>query len=205
MIQNNFTPGKVRRILNEQPTEQFFDKSFQKFDAVVAEGLLTDTQRKLSFTVLLEMQKLGIPIPTDILLEKAPIPDKKGLIEAIKKQQEAEQQAAEKQQQLQMAQLQAQIDLAKSQEAANVGLRHERDSRVLSNVGLAKERRAESISDLEKATLDKIKGAKELMGIDLGSLQQFIDIVNSLRSQEEAALTTIPNKVAEGTQQTPAL
>jgi len=184
MIQNNFTPGKVQRILGEKPSEQFFNKSFQKFDAVVAEGVLTETQRKASFITLLEMQKIGIAIPPELLVEKAPIPEKKDLIEAITKQQQAAQQQAEQQQKLQAAQIQSQIKLADSTAAANVGLRHERDSRVLSNIGLAQERRFESLKDLEQANLDQIKAAKELMGVDINQLQQLINIVQSLQQKE---------------------
>ena len=184
LIQKNFTVGKVRRILNEEPTEQFFNKAFQKFDTVITEGLLTETQRKASFALMLDMQKLGIPIPPDILLEKAPIPEKKDLIEAIQKQQEQVAQAQQQKQELEMAQIKSQINLAEARAMADHGLGVERISRIEENKALAVERRAEAIKDLELATLDKARAAKELQGIDISQLQQLIDILNTLQAQD---------------------
>lgn len=188
LIQANWGPGKVGRILGEKPSEQFFNKSFQKFDSVVTEGTLTETQRKASFITLMEMQKLGINIPPEILIDKAPIPEKKDLKKAMEQQAQQAAQAQQQAQQLQMAQAKAQIELAQARADADRGLRHERDSRVLSNIGLAEERRAESVSDLERATLDKLKAAKELIGIDLNSLSQLLEIVSKIKQQEEATL-----------------
>ena len=183
-VQKNFTPGKVRRILNEEPTEQFFNKAFQKFDTVVTEGMLTETQRKASFALMLDMQKLGIQIPPEILIEKAPIPEKKDLIEAIKKQQEQAAQAQQQQQELQMAQIKSQINLTEARALADQGLGVERISRIEENKALAVERRAEAIKDLELASLDKARAAKELQGIDISQLQQLIDILNTLQAQD---------------------
>jgi len=184
MIQSNFTPGKVGRILGKEPSEQFFNKAFQKFDAVVGEGMLTETQKKAHFGTKLEMFKMGLPIPIQTILKDAPLYGTKEMIEAIQQEQEASQQQAQQQQELQAAQIQSQIKLADSTAASNIGLRHERDSRVLSNVALSQERRAESVKDLEQATLDQIKSAKELMGMDLTQLQQFIDVIGSLQEKE---------------------
>lgn len=184
MVQKNFTAGKVRRILNEEPTEQFFNKAFQKFDSVVTEGVLTETQRKASFMVMLDMQKLGIQMPPDILIEKAPIPEKKELIEAIQKQQQQAAQAQQQKQELEMAQIKSQIELANARAMADHGLGVERISRIEENKALAVERRAEAIKDLELATLDKARAAKELQGIDISQLQQLIDILNTLQAQD---------------------
>jgi len=183
-IQKNFTPGKVQRILNEPPSEQFFTKAFQKFDVVVAEGTLTETQRKASFIALLEMQKLGIQIPPDILIEKAPIPEKTDLVKAMQQQQ---QQMAEQQQQqmaIQLEEIKARTNLANARALADEGLGVERISRIEENKALAVERRAEAIKDLEMASLEKIKAAKELQGIDIDQLQKLVDILNQIQQQD---------------------
>lgn len=188
LIQENWQQGKVRRILGQEPSEQFYNKSFQKYDSVVTEGTLTETQRKASFITLLEMQKLGIQIPPEILIDKAPIPEKKDLKAAMEQQAKAASEAQQQAQQLQMQQLQAQINLANARAEADRGLKDERDSRVLSNIGLAEERRAEAISDMERATLDKLRAAKELLGIDLSSLDQLLEIVTKIKQQEVASI-----------------
>lgn len=184
LIQNNFTPGKIARIINQQPTDQFFDKSFQKFDAVVGEGLLTDTQRKATFVTLLEMKKLGIDIPDEMIIDKAPIPDKKELKELILARQEQASQLQQKQQQLELQQLEAQNKLVNARATADQGLGIERLSRIKENEALAVERRAAAIKDLELAALDKAKAAKELQGIDLSQLEKLINILNQIQNQD---------------------
>ncbi len=184
LVQANFSGGKVQRILGEQPSEQFFNKSFQKYDCAVAEGALTETQRKGAFIAMMEMQKLGIAIPPDILIEKSPIPEKKDLVEAIRNQQQQLAQQQQRQQELEMAQIKAQIDLAQARTVADHGLGVERISRIEENKALAEERRAEAIKDMDLATLDKIRAAKELQGIDIDNLQKTIDILNALQLQD---------------------
>lgn len=196
MIQENFTAGKIKRIINEEPTEQFHNKSFQKFDSVVAEGTLTETQRKSSFIALMEMQKLGIQIPPHILIEKAPIPEKKDLVEAMKKQQEQAAKMQEQKMQLEMAQIKAQINLAEARAVADHGLGVERISRVEENKALAVERRAEAVKDLETATLDKVKAAKELQGIDITHLEKLVNVLNALQQQSIEKAQSLETKVA---------
>ena len=184
LAQQNFSVGKVKRILNEEPSEQFYNKSFQKYDCVVSEGSLTETQRKSAFIALMEMQKLGIAIPPDILIEKAPIPDKKDLVESIQKQQQQAAEAQQKQQELQMAQIKAQINLANARAIADEGLGVERISRIEENKALAVERRAEAIKDLDQAALDKIRAVKEIQGIDIGQIEKLVNILNMLQAQD---------------------
>jgi hypothetical protein len=194
LAQANFSVGKVKRVLNEEPSEQFYNKYFQKFDAIVSEGALTETQRKASFLALMEMQKLGIAIPPDILIEKAPIPEKKDLVDAMQKQAQQAAESQKKQEELQMAQIKAQINLAEARAMADQGLGVERISRIEENKALAVERRAEAIKDLEMATLDKVKAAKELQEIDINQLQKLVTILNLLQQQDIEKSKTLGDK-----------
>ena len=69
IIQANWSPFKVARILGEMPTEQFFNKQFQKYDCVVTEGLNTPTQKQQAFAVYFQMFQAGLPIPPEFLVE----------------------------------------------------------------------------------------------------------------------------------------
>ena len=80
---------------------------------------------------LMGMQEMGIAIPPEILIEKAPIPEKKDLIEAIQKQQQQIAESQQKQEQLQMAEIQAKINLANARALADEGLGVERISTSL--------------------------------------------------------------------------
>ena len=196
IMQSNFTPGKVARILGKQPTDQFYNKAFQKYDCVIAEGVLTENQQKAQFIQYSYLKEMGIPVPTDLLIDVAPVVQKKELKEAIAAQEQQQQQQQQMQMQMQMQEIEARTNLVNSRATADQGLGLERLSRIPENNALAIERRAEAIKDLEMASLDKIKAAKELMGIDLTHLQQLFDIIDRLRGKEEEKIGTEDGKKA---------
>lgn len=183
--QKNFTPGKVERIIQEKPSEEFYHRCFGKYDAVVEEGVNTSTQRQQQFLQLLHLREIGLPIPTKVLIENATVSDKEQLIASIEEEEQGQQQQQQQQMQVQMELLKAQIEDLQARAAANLGLNVERKARSISNLGLAQERRMEAIKDLNQSELDKIKAIKELQGIDLSQLTQTIQILHSLREEEK--------------------
>ena len=179
VIQANWTMGKVKRILGKEPSEQFMNKAFQKYDCQVSEGILTDGQRKAQFVQLMQMREMKIAIPDSVLIDKAPIQGKKELLEAIKKQEEGQQQQIQRQQQLENAMLEASIYEKK-------GLGIERLSRVEENKMLAEERRAEAVKDLNLATYHEVEAIKTLEEMDLDNLQKLVEIVQMLKGDQES-------------------
>jgi len=190
MIQANFSPAKVRRVIEEEPSEQFFNKTFQKFDCVVVEGSDTATQRMQAFQQALHLKEIGVPIPSEFLLEMSTLQNKTKVIEQIQAQEQQQAQQQEMQMQIQMQELQARANLANARAEADKGLAVERESRVYSNLSLMKEREMEGVKDLEQATLDKIKAIKELQGIDLDQIQKALVIIEQMKGKEEAAADT---------------
>lgn len=185
-IQKNFTPAKVKRIIEQEPTEQFYNKAFQKYDCELTEGANTPTQRMQSLQQALHLKEMGIPVPTSFLLEMTSFQNKAEMIKEVQQQEQAQAQQQQLMQQLQMMELKAKADLAEARSKADLGLAEERATRSVSNLSLAEERRNESIKDLEQATLDKIKAIKELQGIDLDQIQKAIEIINSMKAEEVA-------------------
>lgn len=184
IIQANFTPGKIKKILEgKEPTAQFYNKAFGKYDAVVEEGLNTTTQKQMQFSQLLQLREAGVPIPDDVLLEASTMQNKKELIEAIQKSQQAQQQQAQQQMQSQMELQQAQADLARARAAADQGLGLERVSRVEENQALAIERRAQAVRDEDAGLLDKVKALKELEELDINHLERLVTLAQMLRTQ----------------------
>ncbi len=193
LIQQNWTPGKVQRILGKEPTEQFYNRAFGKYDAVVEEGLNTATQRQMQFKQLLEMREMGVEIPTEMLIKSSTLQEKNELIEAISQQQQQQQQMAQQQSEMQMQVLQAQIEDLKSRAMANQGLGVERVSRVEENRALAIERIAEAQKDRDLGTLDRIKAIKELTDIDLGQIERAINIIKAIQESQSQEETTNAN------------
>lgn len=185
LIQTNFTPGKIKKILEgQEPAPQFYNKAFGKYNAVVEDGLNTATQRQMQFAQLLQLRETGVPIPDDMLLEASTLQNKNKLVEAVQQKQQMQQQMQEQQMQAQIAQLQAQTQLAQARATADQGLGVERISRVEENRALAEERRAAAAKDEDMALLNLVKALKEIEGIDLNHLQQLLTIASTIKSQE---------------------
>lgn len=164
IIQANWSPFKVSRIINEEPTEQFFSKNFQIYDVQVAEGLDTVVQRQNEFRQLLELQQVtGIQIPPELLLKNSTLQGKDELIEVLSKQQEQQGEMQQQQAQLQLAQLEQQLQNIQADTAQKLALARERVGRTKSNVGLFEERLSEVTQNRAKALREKIGALKELL------------------------------------------
>lgn len=188
LMQQNWTPGKVARIIGEEPTPEFYNRAFGKYDAVVEDGLNTSTQKQLQANQIIDLLERGIlqPLPRiiDQLIDAVNLQNKKEIKDAIAENQQQQAQAAEQQQQVQVQVLQAQIEDLKSRAMANEGLGFERASRVQENQALAVERIAAAQKDRDLGTLDRVKAAKELQSVDLNNLQQALDILKGLQEDD---------------------
>lgn len=185
LIQSNWTPGKVQRVVGQEPSAQFYNRAFGKYKAIVEDGLNTSTQRQMQFAQLLNLRELGVPVPSDILVKTSTLQNKEELINALGQQ---EQQQAQMQMQQQVAQielLKAQIQDLQARAMANEGLGAERASRIQENRALAVERMAAAQKDRDIGTLDLVKAAKELHSIDLEHLERAMNILKSIQQGQK--------------------
>lgn len=183
MIQANFRPGKVKRITEQEASPQFKNKTFQKYDCEIEDGLNTTTQRQNQFATMFYLQQAGLPITSKMLMEASTLQNKSEIIEQLDAAEQATQQQAQKQEAMQLQVMQAQLEDLKARAAANQGLGIERISRIEENMELAKERRASAISELEQASLDKVRAMKELQSMDLAELESLLRINEMLKQQ----------------------
>jgi len=197
IIQSNFTPGKIQRILNEQPSDQFYNKAFGRYDAAIEEGLNTTTQKQMQFAQMLHLREAGVPITTQDLLEAATLQGKKKIIENAVKQEQQAAEAQKMQMQIAMQQQQAAIESAHAKALADKGLANERNSRVDENQSLAVERMHQANRDDSAALLDKIKAIKELEALDLSHLERLLNMANSLKQGEVQSSEAGVKKVIE--------
>lgn len=184
LIQTNFTPGKVKRILEKEPTSQFYNKLFGRYDAAVEDGLNTTTQRQMQFAQMLQLREAGVPISDVDLLESATIQNKKSIIEnAVAKQQQM-QQMQQQMQQVQMQESVAKTNLANARAMADEGLGMERVSRIQENKALAVERRAEAEKDRQQALLNMVEAMQKIDEVDLRQLEKLLSLAKLLKPQE---------------------
>jgi len=181
LVQLNFTPGKVQRIIEEQPSPQFYNKVFGRFDVVIEDGFNTSTQRQMEFAQLIQLKELQIPIPDDVMIRAATVQNKKQLIEKINQIQEQQAQQAQQMQEAQTAEIIARGKMAEAKASSDIGLRMERESRVYSNMGLMEERKNEAEKDNTQAALNVIKSIKELDDIDLEQINKLLGMIQILR------------------------
>jgi len=203
LIQANYGSGKAQRILNDEPTMQFKRQDFQKYDCAVEEGVLTSTQKQLQFVQLLHLKGIGIPIPTEMLLEASTLQNKNKLIEAITQTEQQQQQIAQVQQQQQM-EYQALLTRATEAKAqSDFATAEERQSRAISNVGLFSERESEKAQNMAQAALDNAKAIAELAKLDDERTIQLLKFVLELQNiqkqtQQEESIKAADTSIAIG-------
>lgn len=185
IIQANFTPGKIKRIIEEEPTEQFYNKAFGKYDAAIEDGLNTTTQRQMQFAQMLQLREVGVPISTKDLLDAATIQGKEKIIQNAMQQEQQQSQLQQMQMQAQLQEQQARTQLAQARAVADQGLGMERISRIEENRALAVERRAEGEKDREQALLNFVKALKEIESVDLAHLEKLLSLNNVYKQQAE--------------------
>jgi len=167
MILANYSPQKIQRIINQQPAgilgmeireRTLLAEEVARYDCTPQEGILTETQRQMFYTELLNLQKAGFSIPEEVILEafptQFPAKMKQALIQASKqKQQMMAQQMKEKQ-----------------------ILEKLRGAKIAADVGRAEERHANVEEHHADAALARFKLGKEMQGMDFDRIMQILKL-----------------------------
>ena len=179
-IIQTWTPEKIKRILNEEPTPQIYNKDLTKYDIAVQEGILSDTQKQMYFRQLVDLKQLGVPVSGKMLAQAAPIQGKSDFIEQLEQEEKAQAEAAQRQQQAENQLLQSQGQLAQAKAISDLALSKERFTRAVANLGLEDERASKAVEDRSTTALNKIKAIKELQTIDDDRLVKYIQMIQML-------------------------
>ena len=185
LIQKNYTLGKIRRMIEEEPTNEFRDKSFQKYDAVVANAQLTNTTKQLAFAQRYQLWKDGLPIPVDQLLEGVDMQDKDKLIESIEKQQQAQQQQQDQMAKLQMENQQIVNESLQSKAMSDRALAAEREMRGRLEQYEIVTKHNESEHQKAGAILDKAKAAKEIESMGVDDFIKVFSLIQNIQSGQD--------------------
>lgn len=188
LVQANFTPGKVKRITEQEPRPEFYNKMFGTYDAAIEEGFNTTTQRQVNFAQLLQLRQAGVMVPDAMLLEAATVQNKTTLIKAVEDAQNAQAEAQRIENDMQLRLRESQIKMAESAAEANEGLGMERASRVMENRSQAKENEANAIRNRETGLLNLVKAIKEIEDMDLKSLERMIKLSASINKSVESGV-----------------
>ncbi|MEN8236129.1 MAG: hypothetical protein ABFQ95_01050 [Pseudomonadota bacterium] len=186
-VQLNFGPGKVARIIGEEPTQQFNDESFERFDAVIKQGVKSQSQRDAFYFELLRAVEMFGPekIPVDLIIEEMPMVGHSELRERIQQINEEQKQQEQQQKQQELELIQTQKALIDSQIKLNESSAGEKDGRQLSNIGLLRERESEQVQNIAQANLDRAKTLAEIQNLKTANIQQLMSFLQFLKQQEE--------------------
>lgn len=182
-VQNHYPPGKVERILAERPTEQFYEKEFEQYDAVIKEGVRSKSQKDAYYYELVNLKRDGIvDVPQSEIVKALSMAGLSDLEEAIEKQDEMMAQQAAQQKEFQKMQM----EVLNATKEEKLGLAKERQSRTISNLALKDERESEAQQNIAQAALDRAKAITEVAQMNEDRVMKVLQFVNQLEQQEAA-------------------
>ena len=166
IIQNNWSPSKIKRILGKEPNIQFQTGLFSKYSVLAEEGINTTIQQQQEFVQAVKLNEmLGGIIPPKYLLEKSNLQGKDDIIKAIEEAQQQQAEMAKEAQMIEQAKMEAEIQEISSRSVANIGLARERHGRNEANIGLFEERLSQITQNRASALKDKVDAIEKLLTI----------------------------------------
>ncbi len=196
LIQKNWTYGKVRQVIGEEPTPEFDNKAFYKYGCKVVQGALTETQQQLQLQQLLYFREVtGIQIPDNVIIEASTLQNKEKLTSALAEQAKEQQEMAKEAHDLQMQQLDVDTKTKLAYAESQLGLAAERRNKIGLDAALSVERIQQAQTDRSSSLLNIVKAIKELQSIDIEHLQGYIDIMDRLTPSEAETPKRVESEV----------
>jgi len=186
MMMKNWTYGKFKQVLGEEPTGEFDNKAFYKYGCKVVQSVLTETQQQLELAQLLHLHEIlpGV-VPPGRIINAMTLQNKDELIKEIEANQKAQQDQQNKMAELQMQQMQVdnqtKISYAHSQE----GLAAERVAKIQTDRAVAEDKLKRAHEQDTHALLNLVKIAKELRGLDVDHLTKQVELLKELQPEEK--------------------
>jgi len=127
---------------------------------------------------------MGMPIPDSLIIQNSNLHGKAELNEILDAQAKQAEEAQAKQEQLQMQQMQVMTDGIESKAQSDQALAMERLNKINLDAALSAERISRAEEDRTSGVLNIIKAIKELEGMDLSSILQKVQMLQSLKELE---------------------
>ena len=176
LVQLNYPPQLVQKMINEPPAPGFYNEDLVKFDCTPTEGLLTDSQQNMYYQELKQLLKdfpnefSGVITP-EMLVTASPMQFKTPTLQAIQNAQKS------KQQQAQAAQQQAQTDQALQQAVTQLQV-----AQGIESLADAAEKRSEIPLNMAK-TVSEINKNNASPLVDLVKEQVKLEIAQQKQAQ----------------------
>lgn len=180
-IQNHYPPGKVERILAEKPTQQFYEREFEQYDAVIKQGVRSKSQKDAYYYELVNLKREGIvDVPQSEIVKALSMSGLSDLEKAMaEKDQIVAKQVAQDQEKQKL-----EMEVLNATKEEKLGLAKERQSRTISNLALKDERESEAQQNIAQAALDRAKAITEIAQMNESRILKVLQFVNELEQQE---------------------
>lgn len=185
MMQVNYSPEKVKLITKKEVTPEFYSKTFSRYDVVVEEGLLTNSQKQTEFMQLLTMKQLGMPIPDPLIVKKSDLHCRKELNEILDAQAKQQEEAIQRQIEMENQQMAVTTEGIEAKAKADQSLAMERMNKIHLDEAISAERIQRAEEESTAQLLNMAKVLKELQGLDLTHIQAKIDMLKGLHEIEQ--------------------
>jgi len=186
LIQANYSAEKIKLITKKEPTPEFYTGLFSRYDIVVEEGALTDTQRQNNFMSLMALKQIGIQIPDSLIVQNSNVHDKDELNKILDAQAQQAQAMQDKADQLELQKLEIVNKSTEAKAFADQSLGAERLNKVKLDAALSEERMNRAEEERTAGVLNLIKAVKELESLDLDDMMKKIALLRELESDQEA-------------------
>jgi len=160
LIQANYTPEKIQLITKKQPTPEFYSKTFSKYDVVVEEGVLTDTQRQSQFVQLTALKMMGVDVDDALIIKNSNLHNKKDLQDRLEAKAKMAQQVQDMQLRQQLQQQETVTNSLNAKAQSDQALAAERLNKVQLDAALSAERISRAEEDRTSGVLNLIKAVK---------------------------------------------
>jgi len=166
IIQNNWSPSKIGRILGKEPNPEFLNKTYSKYDVLVAEGINTTIQQQQEFYQIRQLNaELGGIIPPKFILSKATIQGKNEIIAAVEEKEKMANEMQQQQMLLEHSKIEAELQNLQAKSANEIAMARERHGRAESNIGLFEERLSEITQNRSASLKNKVDALEKLLQI----------------------------------------
>ena len=198
LMQINYSPEKIQLITKKRPTEEFYSRSFAKYDIAITEGILTDTQQQGEFIQYSALKAMGVNITDQELISSSSLHDKKKITDRIAAESQAASQVQQMQTQMAMQNQAVVTQSLGAKSESDQALAAERMAKIQLDQALNAERIARAEEDKTAGVLNLLKAVKELEGIDLNNLRAKLVLLRELEGgQEQHAEQKANEKMSE--------
>lgn len=184
MMQVNYSPEKIKLITKKDVTPEFYSKTFSRYDVVVEEGLLTNTQKQTEFMQLLTMKQMGMPIPDALIVKKSDLHCRKELNEILDAQAKQQEEAIARQMAMEDQQMAVTTEGIEAKAKSDQALAMERMNKIHLDEAIAAERVQRAQEESTAQLLNMAKVLKELDGMDVGHLLSKVQALKHVTDME---------------------